>query len=84
MAINRHDGPNGDLLSLNYIYTSRTVLLTGKSGHIGAVLFRSYENGLVDYIAIKGHNGPNGDLLSLNYGHISLNSFVVGIVWSLE
>ena len=26
MAINRHDGQNSDLLSLNYIYTSRTVM----------------------------------------------------------
>ena len=52
MAINRHDGPNSDLLSLNYIYTSRTVMCLRKSGHLGAVLCRDYENGLEDHMAI--------------------------------
>ena len=45
----------------------RTVMSSGKSGHLGIVLCRDYENGLGDHMAIKGNNGPNSYLLSLNY-----------------
>ena len=40
---------------------------SGKSSYLGDVLYRDYENGLGDDMAIKGHDGPNCDLLSLNY-----------------
>ena len=54
MAIKRHDGPNSDLLFLNYIYTSKTVMCFRKSGYLGAdVLCRDYENGLGDHMAMK-------------------------------
>ena len=83
MAIKRHYGPNSDLLSLNYSYTSRTVMRLRKSGHLGAVLCRAYENGLGDHMAINGHDGPNSDLLSLNYILTSPNSYLFRVVWSL-
>ena len=52
----------------------------GKSGHLGAVLCRDYDNGLGDHMAIKCRDGPNSDLLSLNCSHSSLNSYVFGDV----
>ena len=67
MAIKRHDGLNSDLLSVNYIDTSRTVMYSVKSGYLGSVLSRVNENGLSDHMAIKCHDGPNSDLFSMNY-----------------
>ena len=67
MAIKGHVGPISDLLSLHYIYTSRTIMYLGKSGHLGSVLSRAYENGLSKHMAINGHDGPKSDLLFLNY-----------------
>ena len=52
----------------------------GKSGHLGAVSCRDYDNGLGNYMAIKGQDGKNSDLLTLNCSHSSLNSYVVGDV----
>ena len=49
---------------------------SGKLGHLGAVICRSYQNSLGDHMTIKGHDGADSDLLSLNYSHTSLNSYV--------
>ena len=73
-----HNGPTSDLLSLNNGHISRTVMCLGKSGHLGAVLCRDYENGLDDYMVIKNHDGPNGDLISLHYIYTSAISCVIG------
>ena len=53
-------------------------MLSGKSGHLGAVLWRDYENVIGDYMVIKNHDGPNGDLISLHYIYTSANSCVIG------
>ena len=58
-------------------------MLFGKSGYLGILLCRADEHGLGDHMAIKGHDGPTRDLLSLNNIQIYLNSYVVGVVWSL-
>ena len=58
-------------------------MCSGKSGHLGSVLCRAYENSLGNHKAINGHDGANSDLLSMNSIQTFPNSYVFMVVLSL-